>query len=394
MSYPKLKLAKNQERRLLAGHAWIYSNEVDTTATPLKSFAPGSLVKIEAASGRLLGVGYLNPKTLLCARILSRDPNTLIDLSFFMTAIHAALHLRERIFSEPFYRLIYGESDGLPGVIVDRFDDVLVGQINTAGMQALAPLLTEALLAIVKPRHLLWRNESAYRLLEGLPQETSVAYGEPPALGQVRENGCAFEVDFRQGQKTGWFYDHRLSREHLTTYVKDKTVLDVFSYLGAFALPAAKAGAKEVLCIDISETATTQILKNAKLNQLEDKISIMTADAFAAMENLLAEGRRFEVIILDPPAFIKRQKDLEAGSIAYLRANQLALSLLAPQGILLSASCSMHLSRDALLNIIRRAGLKTQKNLKILEQLHQGPDHPIHPSIEETNYLKGFIVSV
>lgn len=391
MSYPSIRLQKNQERRILAGHHWIYSNEIDSKFSPLKSLTPGDLVFVENYQGKPLGIAYINPNTLLCARILTRDSKEKIDTDFFMMRIQQALTWREKMFDKPFYRLIFSESDGLPGLIIDRFNDTLVGQINTAGMQKLMDHIVVALQRVINPKHILWRNDTAYREVEGLPQEV---VGEAPDICIVEENNCVFHGPIRHGQKTGWFYDHRFSRERLTHYVKNKTVLDVFSYLGAFAIPQAKAGATHVTCIDISEKATLSILENAKLNQVENKVSCITDDAFNALEKLKAENKKFDVIILDPPAFIKRKKDQEKGLIAYLQINQLAMQLLNENGILLSASCSMHLSRDELLNTIRRAGLKTQKTVRILEQLHQAPDHPIHPSIEETNYLKGFICSV
>lgn len=394
MNYPLLRLQKDQERRLLAGHHWIYSNEVDNKATPLKQFSAGMLVNITSAKGQPLGIGYVNPNTLLCARLLTRQSHEVINTDFFIKRIEQALAWRQQCFSQPYYRLIYSESDYLSGLIIDRFGDTLVGQLNTAGMQQLAPMILDALLAVIKPQCVIWRNDNSYRELEGLTLENKVAYGDALELGIVEENNCHFHTPFFTGQKTGWFYDHRLNRAAITHYVKDKKVLDVFSYLGAFAIPAAKAGAKQVTCIDASATATNLILQNAKLNQVEDKIKILNQDAFLALEQLIAAGEKFDIVIVDPPAFIKRSKDSKAGSLAYQRINMLALQLLNSYGVLLSASCSMHLSRDELLNILRKASLKTQKIIRILEQLHQAPDHPIHAAIAETNYLKGFILGV
>lgn len=394
MSYPSLRLLKDQERRLLAGHAWIYSNEIDNKATPLKSVTAGALVQLETANGSPLGIAYVNPNTLLCARLLSRDSRHAIDTQFFIERIQQALQWREQCFQQPFYRLVYSESDGLPGLIIDRFGDTLVGQMNTAGIQALSSMIVEALLTVIKPQHILWRNDNAYRQLEGLAAENIIAHGDPAKHCLVEENDCIFHAPIFEGQKTGWFYDHRSNRAALLKYVKNKKVLDIFSYLGAFAIPAAKAGARHVTCIDVSEKAIQLIKGNAKLNHVEDNITCIHDDAFAALEKLIASGERFDVIVLDPPAFIKRKKDAKAGALAYQKINALALQLLNSSGILLSASCSMHLSRDELLNLIRRAGLKTQKTIRVLEQLHQAADHPIHPSIEETNYLKGFILGV
>lgn len=389
-----LRLQKNEERRLLSGHLWIYSNEINNQATPLKQFVRGELVQVESFQGQVIGVAYVNPNTLLCGRLLTCDVREIIDTAFFIRRIQEALNLRERFFEKPFYRLIYSEGDFLPGVIIDRFDDTLVVQINTAGMDHLKDYLIEALLVVVKPRHILFRNDSAYRVLEGLSQSVEAAYGEPPELIITKENDCSFYVPIWQGQKTGWFYDHRDSRKHLLPYIKAKKVLDVFSYLGGFGITLAAGGANHVTCIDASEKAVHLILENAKLNHVESHVDCLCEDAFKALQKLREENRKFDVIVLDPPAFIKRKKDLKSGTGAYQQINQLALELLHDNGILLSASCSMHLSRDELLETLRRAAVKTKKRIRVLEQLHQSADHPINPGIEETNYLKGFILSV
>ena len=256
------------------------------------------------------------------------------------------------------------------------------------------PFLIAALQQVIQPKNILWRNDSPYRIVEGLTESVSVGLGTPPELCRLEENDCLFDTSIKDGQKTGWFYDHRFARARIAHYVHHKTVLDVFSYIGAFAIQMAKAGAKSVTCIDSSQNALDLLAHNAKLNHVEHKIEWLVADAFTALTELKNQGRKFDVIIVDPPAFIKRKKDLAAGTQAYLRINELAMKLLADDGVLFSASCSMHLSRDALLDVLRRASLKTEKSLTVLEQIHQAADHPIHPAIEETNYLKGFILGV
>lgn len=389
--YAPLRLKKDEQRRLLAGHLWIYSNEIDVKATPLTQFAPGQIVQVQTNTGKPLGIGYINPKTLLCARLLTRDHNESIDGQFFVNRIKQALLLRNNLFTKPYYRLIYGESDGLPGVIIDRYDDILVVQITTYGMEQLLQEVIDALHVVIKPSAILLRNDSAIRQLEGLPSYINPIVGKIPEIITLEENDILFQTSLQQGQKTGWFYDHRCNRAELKKYVANKRVLDVFSYLGGFGIHAAVYGAKEVVCIDSSATAIETIKRNAQLNHVENKIHTVQGDAFEQLANLIKKNGQdalFDVIILDPPAFIKKRKDLKEGLFAYQRLNELALRLLVKSGVLITASCSLHLSLDMLFDVVRRASIKTQRDVKILHQGFQGPDHPIHPAIAETAYLK------
>src|SRR3989339_1009363 len=383
MTYPSLILKKNEERRLLAGHLWIYSNEIDMRATPLKSFQMGDLVLVKTASEKNLGIAYINPHVLLCVRLLSRNPSEIIDANFFKNKIQQALQLR-RYFSSPFYRLIFGEADGLPGLVVDRFEDYLSVQINTAGMERLQTFMIEAFISVLKPKGILLRNDSPIRALEKLPQEIKLIYGEVPEIILLKENEATFQTSLFEGQKTGWFYDHRANRLRLKDYVSGKRVLDLFSYMGGWGIQAAVFGASEVTCVDSSAKAITFAKENAKLNSVSNKITFVRNDAFDYLKNTIAQNKKFDVIIVDPPAFIKSAKDKKCGEKAYGQINQLAMQLLNSDGVLFSSSCSMHLSADDLLNIIRQAALKSGNELVVIEQLHQAQDHPIHLSIRET----------
>lgn len=387
---PILRLRKNEDIRLLRGHLWVFSNEVDVKHNPLANYTPGELVNVETAAGRFIGTAYFNPHSLICARILTRQPNTPIDQHFFSQRIQTACELRQQIFPEPYYRLIYGESDLLPGLVVDQFNDTLVVQTNTLGMEQRLPIIINSLRDVIKPKHILIKNDSSIRQLEQLENYVSVAHGQPPEIISIIENDTKFFAPLLEGQKTGWFYDHRLNRARLKDHVKNKRVLDVFSYLGGWGIQAAKFGAKEVTCIDSSALACDFISKNAALNQVEERVSTICEDAFKALQQLHHEKQKFDVVILDPPAFIKKRKDVPQGKIAYQRLNQLALRLLNPGGILVSASCSMHLQRETFLQILTQQ-MQSPHFLQILEQGHQGPDHPIHPAIPETEYLKAFI---
>ena len=386
----ELRLKKNESRRLQAGHLWVYSNEVDTKTTPLKSFEPGEQVKVIDDRGQPLGFAYVNPHSLICARVYSYGRNKLLNQDVIAKRLETALIWREQQFEEACYRLVYGESDGLPGLVVDRFYNILVVQITTAGMELLKDQILDALETLVKPDAILLRNDSSARKLEGLESYTDSLLGEVPDVVELIENKTRFQVPLLGGQKTGWYYDHRLNRLRLQSYVKDKHVLDVFSYVGAWGVQALNAGASSLLCVDTSKKFLDYALNNAKLNQRENDISVLAGDAFEVLKSLKQEGRKFDVVILDPPAFIKRRKDFKEGSQAYQRINRLAMQLMNEGGLLASASCSFHLPVEQLRNEIRRAGIKTRQFVQVVEQGHQGMDHPVHPAMPETDYLKAF----
>jgi 23S rRNA (cytosine1962-C5)-methyltransferase len=398
MSTPKtlapLRLKKKEERRLHTGHLWVFSNEVDVAHTPLTGFEPGQLVSIEASNGAVLGTGYANPHSLICARLVSRDPHYVLDQSLLVHRLNIALSLRERLFDKPYYRLVFGEGDALPGLVVDRYGDVLVAQLTTAGMERVKIEVVAALQKVIKPRAIVLRNDTSSRALEGLPKYVETVLGKPPEWVRLEENGVAFEVPVLTGQKTGWFYDHRMNRARMQHYVKDRRVLDVFSYLGGWGVQAAAAGASEVLCVDSSQTALDQLSHNAMLNNVAERVTGIQADAFDALKFLRAERQKFDVVILDPPAFIKRKKDLKQGLQAYHQLNQMAMQVLAKDGILISASCSHHLEPNALQDVLLQTSRHVDRSLQILEQGQQGPDHPIHPAIPETRYLKAFFTRV
>jgi 23S rRNA (cytosine1962-C5)-methyltransferase len=383
-------LKKNEERRLKAGHLWIYSNEVDIEATPLKDFEPGANVTIEDQRGHVLGTGYVNPHSLISARLVSRDPKHRLDKSLIKHRLNIALSQREQLFEKPYYRLVHGEGDFLPGLVVDRYNDVLVAQITTAGMEAQKEAIVEALEKIIRPGAIIFRNDSPSRKMEQLDNYVETALGDITEDVLVEENNTRFKIDVLTGQKTGWFYDHRMNRARMQHYVKDKRVLDVFSYLGGWGIQALTAGASDLMCIEASKPAIERIHSNAKLNNLEDKLATVEGDAFEALKDLRLQHEHFDVVIIDPPAFIKRKKDFKEGLNAYRRINQMAMQVLNKGGHLISASCSYHLESEQLLDIILKSSRHVDRSAQIIEQGHQGPDHPVHPAIPETNYLKAF----
>ena len=390
---PALILKRNEQRRLDAGHLWIYSNEVDTRKTPLTGFEPGSLAAIQSSVGKTLGIGYVNPHSLICARLLTRRPRSVIDAAFYERRLRSALQLRESLFEQANYRLVYGESDGLPGLVIDRYGDVLVVQITTAGMEAVRDLLLEVLHRVLAPSGIVLRNDTPVRALEGLSQEPEII-GDVPETVTLEEGGVQFEVPLAAGQKTGWFYDQRSNRLAMHKYVQNKRVLDVFSYIGAWGLQAAAAGASEVCCVDSSPVAQSFLEKNAAANGLVDRVRHETGDAFDVLKSMQEDKQRFDVVIVDPPAFIKRRKDIKTGEQGYARLNRLAMQVLAPDGILMSCSCSMHLTAERLQSILYQSARKQGRQMQLLERGFQAMDHPVHPAIAETAYLKAFFCRV
>jgi len=389
----ELRLKRGEERRLSCGHPWVFSNEVDTDATPLAAFAAGELAQIKSQRGQFLGFAYVNPHALICARILSRDPAHPIDRALIEERLRTALALRDRLYREPYYRLVFGESDGLPGLVLDRYGDILVGQIATAGMEALKETVAAAARALLSPAVLYWKNDSAARQLEQLPQVAQTAFGEAPAEITAVEGALRFNAPLSQGQKTGWFYDQTDNRARFVRYLWPRVrVLDVCSYSGAWGITALKAGAGAATCLDSSETALEFARRNAAANGVS--LETTRGDAFEAMKALHERGERFDVVVLDPPAFIKRKKDIPQGQAAYRKLNQLALALIERDGLLVSCSCSYHLAPEELVTAIQTAARHTGRFVQILESGGQSADHPVHPAIPETRYLKAFFCRV
>jgi 23S rRNA (cytosine1962-C5)-methyltransferase len=390
MKLPTLRLNPKADYRLRNGHLWIYSNEIDNKYSPLIACPSGSSAIIENAQGHFMGIAHINPNNLICGRIINTINPSPLDIEILQQRIKKSLEIREQIFTSRCYRLIYGESDFLPGLIVDRFYDTLVVQIASVGMESCKDLIIEALDYCIRPNNILLKNDHKMREIEGLPSYVTWVKGAAADNILLEENGIKFQAPVTNGQKTGWFYDHRMTRARLKDYVKGKRVLDMFSYIGGWGIQAAAFGAQQVICSDISEFALTHVIQNAKLNKLNN-VSTLLGDAFDVMHTLQQDQQQFDVVILDPPAFIPRRKDLPKGIAAYQKANLQALRLLKPGGILVTGSCSMHLPAADFVNAIYKAARKSGGNLQILEQGNQGPDHPIHPAIPETSYLKSLI---
>ena len=394
MSYPVLFLKKHEDKRLRQGHLWVFSNEIDSKRSPLEQFVPGDLAVINDSAGKAMGIAYVNPNALICARLLTRKPNSSIGEKFFKARLSQALALRQKLFDKPFYRLVFGESDGLPGLVIDRYDAVLSVQITTAGMEVHKHTLTKVLIELIQPTAILLKNDNSQRQLENLSLEPELAYGELPDKLLIEENGARFLINVADGQKTGWFYDHRCSRAQFAGWSKGLKVLDLFSYAGAWGITAAVAGAAEVTCVDSSESALALAAESAALNGVQDKMHFERSDVFEYLKQAREQNLHFDAIVLDPPALIKRKKDYKAGYEAYRRLNHLALQVLSNDGVLVSASCSHHLSRTDLHEILRSSARHIDRHLVFFADGGQGPDHPILPAMPETEYLKTFFCAV
>jgi len=392
-STPVLCLKRGEDRRLAAGHLWVFSNEVDTERTPLSAFTAGTVAQLRSHRDAFLGYAYVNPHALICARILSREPSQPVSAELIERRLRAALALRERLGEARYCRWVFGESDLLPGLVLDRYGELVVGQIATAGMEALREEITAAVRRVVSPRGLFWKDDSAARELEQLPRFAATGFGEVPEEIEVLQQGLTFRAPLATGQKTGWFYDQSANRARLARYVvPGARVLDVCSYVGAWAVTALRHGAARACCVDSSQPALQFAAVNAQRNG--KALETLHADAFEALSGLAARGEQFDLVVLDPPAFVKRKKDVFKGQAAYRKLNQLALALLADEGVLVSCSCSYHLSGAELLHAIQGAARHSARFVQVLEAGGQSPDHPLHPAVPETRYLKAFFCRV
>ena len=386
----RLLLKRGHDRRVRAGHPWIFSNEIATLDGPAEA---GTAVVVSAADGQLLGTAYYNPHSLIAARLLSRRLESIDTPAFFIERLRAALPYRQRLCGDlPALRLVHGEADGLPGLVVDRYGEVLSVQLLTAGIEARRAAIIEALVTVCAPRAIVARNDSASRELEGLPRTVELLYGELPLEVPVTINGLSFGVDVTGGQKTGLFLDQRENCRRLDGLVAGAEVLDLFCYAGAWSLHAARYGAAAVTGVDVSSGAVALARGNAARNGLDERCTFVAADVFDFLRR--ERQRRFDVVILDPPAFIKSRKHLEEGVKGYLTVNRRALELVAPGGVLVTCSCSHHLERDRFLTVIAQAARQAGRNVRLAALSGAGADHPVLPACPETDYLKCALVYI
>jgi 23S rRNA (cytosine1962-C5)-methyltransferase len=383
---PQIRLLPKRHRRVKMGHPWIYSNEVEMTSEA-KSLTPGSVVNFKNASNDLFGTGFFNPKPLVVGRILSNEVNVPIDEQFILERLTQACTLRDRLFREPFYRLIHAEADGMPGVIMDRYDDTIVVQINSAGFNLLESEIQSALKRLLDPKTIIIQKSSAARSLEGLSLETDKVLGKVSEHTELMENGLVFITDLKNGQKTGWFYDQRGNRAAVAAIASGARVLDCYCYLGGFGINAAAAGAESVTMVDRSESALSLAEAAADRNGLGRICKFERDEAFTFLEKALSHGKRWDVVIVDPPAFVKSRKDLAAGLRGYRKLLRLAALLVEPGGFLFAASCSHNVDEKAFSEQVRHGLADAGRNGRLLRTGGAAPDHPIHPFLAESAYL-------
>jgi 23S rRNA (cytosine1962-C5)-methyltransferase len=387
-SYPLLRLLPGRDRRLKAGHPWAFSNEIAMTPEA-KALPPGSVVRIEGDDGVRHGLFHFNPHSLIAGRLLDRDPAATVDAGWFAARLASALRLRERLGVARFCRLVHAEADGLPGLVLDRYGDAVALQANTAGMDRAMPDLVAALERVLDPRLIVARNDASVRTLEGLREEVTTLHGEG-GEAEVEENGLRFRVDLAGGQKTGWFHDQRENRARVAAVAAGSTVLDAFCHTGGFGLAAARAGATAVTLLDRSQHALDYALRSAAENGLSG-IEAVHDDAIEAMDRMVAERRRFGVVIADPPAYAKARKDQPAALRAYARLARTAATLVEPGGFLFLASCSHHVAPGEFADAAVHGIWRARREGRLLFQGGAGPDHPVHPALPESAYLKAML---
>jgi 23S rRNA (cytosine1962-C5)-methyltransferase len=357
-----------------------------------KALPRGTLVNLQDAGGEKLGVAMFNPHSLIAARFLTRDVSAIIDRDFLAVRLKAALALRTLLYPRPFYRLVHAEADGLPGLVVDRYGDTLAVQANAAGIDLLLPSLIEALDQVLAPATIILKNDTSGRALEGIEVYDRIVKGALGGPVELEENGARFLADLAEGQKTGWFFDQRDNRAQVAALSAGRSVIDFYSYAGGFAVQAMRAGAAKAVAVDRSEGALDLAQRSAALNGVV--IETVKAEAFAEMERLGAAGARFGMVIADPPAFVKSKKELEAGAKGYRKMVRLAAPLVDAGGFLFAASCSHHIDAERFAEEVRHGLMNANRSGRILRASGAAPDHPTHPFLPESAYLKALLLQL
>jgi 23S rRNA (cytosine1962-C5)-methyltransferase len=390
---PQVTLLPGSHRRAEGGHPWIYSNELVMDATA-KALIPGTLVTLRRAEERAFGVAMFNPRSLIAARLLDRDAGRAIDRRFFARRLERALTLRERLYDKPYYRLVHAEADSFPGLVIDRFGPVLVVQANAAGIDRLSPVIIEALRGLLAPETIVLRNDSPARTQEGLPSEVSIPLGTVAGPVPVEENGALFPADVLAGQKTGWFFDQRDNRAFIAGVARDARVLDLYCHSGGFGVGAARQGAAAVLGIDSSAPALALAAEAARQNGVAERVDFRRGDVFAEAAALAAAGERFDIVIADPPPFASSKRAVPAALRGYRKLAHLAARLTASSGFLFLASCSYNVGAAEFAEAVRRGMADAGRVGRILRSSGASPDHPVHPALPESAYLKALTLAL
>ncbi len=385
-SLPQIIIKPRSEIRIIHGNPWIFSNEIENFSE-IKKLEKGSLVEVVIKKNQKFAIAYFNPHSLIAARILSHDINEKINEEFFVKKISSALTIREKFFNKPFYRLIHSEGDFLPGLVIDRFGDVFSCQISTAGMEKLTLIIISAIHQIFPKAKIILRNDIEARKLEGLELFVEKIDSDLSNQVEIEENGLKFLIDIVSGQKTGWFFDQRKNREFIASIAKNCDILDAFCYLGGFGLGALKNHAKSVTFIDASKDALEQIPTAKNIEIINEKV-------FESLEKLEKNQRKFDIVLLDPPAFIKAKKDLFSGLKGYEKLIKLSSGLVKKGGILMLTSCSHHASIGELISAANDGFRKSNRPTRLIRTFGADIDHPIHPSLKENEYLKSLTFAV
>ncbi len=388
----QLFLKSGHDRRVRGGHPWIFSNEIGRLeGAP----APGDALEVFTHHGDFVGTAYYNPHSLIAARLLSRRRESIDTPEFFRERFEKAFAYRRSLYGElGALRLVHGEADGLPGLVVDRYNDVLSVQFLALGMERRREVILQALQELLRPTAVVARNDVAVRELEGLPQQIELLAGKVPDELVINEHGLRFRIDVTGGQKTGHFLDQKENHQALQGRVAGRRVLDMFCYSGSWSIHAARYGARKVTGVDVSAGAVTLARQNAALNFQENVCDFVQADAFDLLRDLHRDGERFGTVILDPPAFVKSRKKLQEAVRGYLTINRRGIELLEPGGYLFTCSCSYHMDRETFLNTLRKAAQQAGRELRLIEMRGQAYDHPVLLGCPETEYLKCAILQI
>lgn len=386
----KIVLGRGEDKRIRTGHPWVFSNEIREISGERN---PGTAAEIYDAGGTFVGTGYYNSRSLIAARLLSRERVDIDTPDLYRERIVGALSYRRQIYPEmTSFRAVYGEGDFLPGLVVDKYGDYLSVQFLSCGIDVRRELLTGLLIDVFRPKGIVARNDAAVRHLEGLEEKIEMLYGDIPENVEIEEHKLRFRVDLLHGQKTGHFLDQKENHLALRGMVEGKEVLDCFCYSGSWGVHAAAFGAARVTCVDISERAVALAKVNATLNGFADVIECEAADAFERLRTLKSEGKSFDVVVLDPPAFVKSKKALKEALKGYFTINRRAMELLRPGGYLITCSCSYHMEREMFRNLLANAAQQSGREMRLIEARSQAPDHPVLLAVPETEYLKCFVL--
>lgn len=387
----KIILKLGIKKRVENGHPWVFKNEIETIEGQYQN---GDIVSVHNHKDKFIGKGYINDNSLIIVRIMTRNSDEEINEDWIYQKIKAAYDYRKLITDTSACRVVFGEADFLPGLIVDKFNDYLSIQTLTLGIDQYKDIIVKALIDIIEPKGIYERNDNSVRLLEGLDERKGIIYGEFDPITIIEEYGVKVQVDIENGQKTGAFLDQKDNHHSIKSIVKDKTVLDCFTHTGGFALHAAIHGAKHVTAVDISETALENAYENAKLNQVDDQIDFLIGNVFDLLKDYTDEHKQFDVVILDPPAFTKSAKKIKSAYRGYKEINLRGMKLVKRGGFLVTASCSHYMTEPLFREMLQEAARDAKKTIREVEFKTQAKDHPILWGYDESYYLKFFILQV